>query len=36
MVLYPEHGHFLPGAKIRQESLNFLRETIPSSCSENT
>jgi dipeptidyl aminopeptidase/acylaminoacyl peptidase len=33
MVLYPDHGHFLPRAKIRQESLNFLRETVPSSCS---
>jgi dipeptidyl aminopeptidase/acylaminoacyl peptidase len=37
MVLYPDHGHFLPREKIRQESLNFLKKTVPSSCSaENT
>ena len=32
MVLYPDHGHFLPRTKIREESLNFLKETFAAAC----
>jgi dipeptidyl aminopeptidase/acylaminoacyl peptidase len=32
VVLYPDHGHFLPRAKIREESLNFLKQTFAAAC----
>jgi dipeptidyl aminopeptidase/acylaminoacyl peptidase len=31
-VVYPDHGHFLPRAKIREESLNFLKQTFAAAC----
>ena len=32
MVLYPDHGHFLPRAKIREQSLLFFKETVAHAC----
>jgi hypothetical protein len=32
MVLYPDHGHFLPRANIREQSLLFFRETVAHTC----
>jgi dipeptidyl aminopeptidase/acylaminoacyl peptidase len=32
MVLYPDHGHFLPRANIREQSLLFFKETVAHTC----
>jgi dipeptidyl aminopeptidase/acylaminoacyl peptidase len=32
LVIYPEHGHFLPRQSIREQTVNFLRETTPPAC----
>jgi dipeptidyl aminopeptidase/acylaminoacyl peptidase len=32
LVIYPEHGHFLPRQSIREQTVNFLKETIPPAC----
>lgn len=32
LVLYPEHGHFLPRASVREQTVNFLKETSPPGC----
>ena len=32
LVLYPDHGHFLPRASIREQTVNFLKETTPPAC----
>jgi len=32
LVLYPEHGHFLPRASVREQTMKFLRELAPSAC----
>jgi dipeptidyl aminopeptidase/acylaminoacyl peptidase len=32
LVLYPEHGHFLPRASIREQTVNFLKETTAPAC----
>ena len=35
LVLYPDQGHFLPRASIREQTVNFLRETTPPACPAN-
>ena len=30
LVLYPDHGHFLPRASIREQTVSFLKETTAS------
>jgi dipeptidyl aminopeptidase/acylaminoacyl peptidase len=35
LVLYPDQGHFLPRASIREETINFLKETTPPACPVN-
>ena len=32
LVIYPENGHFLPRQSIREQTVNFLKETTPSAC----
>jgi dipeptidyl aminopeptidase/acylaminoacyl peptidase len=32
LVLYPQHGHFLPRASVREQTVKFLKESVPSSC----
>jgi dipeptidyl aminopeptidase/acylaminoacyl peptidase len=32
LVLYPDHGHFLPRGSIREQTVNFLKETTPPAC----
>lgn len=32
LVIYPESGHFLPRQSVREEALNFLKETAPPAC----
>ena len=32
LVLYPEHGHFLPRASVREQTMKFLKELAPSPC----
>jgi dipeptidyl aminopeptidase/acylaminoacyl peptidase len=32
LLLYPDHGHFLPRASIREQTVNFLKETAPPAC----
>ena len=32
LVIYPENGHFLPRQSVREETLNFLKETAPPAC----
>ena len=32
MVLYPDHGHFLPRANIREQSLLFFKEMVADTC----
>jgi dipeptidyl aminopeptidase/acylaminoacyl peptidase len=32
LVLYPEHGHFLPRASVRERTVKFLKETAPPTC----
>jgi dipeptidyl aminopeptidase/acylaminoacyl peptidase len=32
LLLYPDHGHFLPRVSIREQTVNFFKETIPSAC----
>jgi len=32
LVLYPEQGHFLPRASIREQTVNFLKETTAPAC----
>jgi len=32
LVLFPDHGHFLPRASIREQTVNFLKETTPPAC----
>jgi dipeptidyl aminopeptidase/acylaminoacyl peptidase len=32
MVLYPDHGHFLPRANIREQSLLFFKEMVAHAC----
>ena len=32
LVLYPEHGHFLPRASVREQTMKFLKELAPSAC----
>jgi dipeptidyl aminopeptidase/acylaminoacyl peptidase len=32
LVIYPENGHFLPRQSIREQTVNFLKETIPPAC----
>jgi dipeptidyl aminopeptidase/acylaminoacyl peptidase len=36
LVLYPDHGHFLPRASIREQTVNFLKETTPPACPSNS
>jgi dipeptidyl aminopeptidase/acylaminoacyl peptidase len=33
LVLYPEHGHFLPRASVREQTVNFFKEIVPPACS---
>jgi len=35
LVLYPDQGHFLPRASIREQTVNFLKETTPAACPVN-
>jgi dipeptidyl aminopeptidase/acylaminoacyl peptidase len=32
LVIYPENGHFLPRQSVREQTLNFLKETAPPAC----
>jgi dipeptidyl aminopeptidase/acylaminoacyl peptidase len=32
LLLYPDHGHFLPRASIREQTVKFLKETTPPAC----
>jgi dipeptidyl aminopeptidase/acylaminoacyl peptidase len=32
LVLYPNHGHFLPRASVREQTVSFLKETAPPAC----
>jgi dipeptidyl aminopeptidase/acylaminoacyl peptidase len=32
LVLYPKHGHFLPRASVREQTIKFLREIVPPAC----
>jgi dipeptidyl aminopeptidase/acylaminoacyl peptidase len=32
LLLYPDHGHFLPRASIREQTVKFLRETAAPAC----
>jgi dipeptidyl aminopeptidase/acylaminoacyl peptidase len=32
LVIYPEHGHFLPRQSIREQTVKFFKETTPSAC----
>ena len=32
LVIYPDNGHFLPRQSVREETLNFLKETAPPAC----
>jgi dipeptidyl aminopeptidase/acylaminoacyl peptidase len=32
LVLYPDHGHFLPRANVRERSVNFLKEIAAPAC----
>jgi len=32
LVIYPEYGHFLPRQSIREQTVNFLKETTPAAC----
>ncbi len=32
LVLYPDHGHFLPRANVRERTLGFLKEITASAC----
>lgn len=32
LVIYPENGHFLPRQGVREQTLNFLKETAPPAC----
>ena len=32
LVLYPEHGHFLPRASVREQTVKFLKEFAPPAC----
>jgi dipeptidyl aminopeptidase/acylaminoacyl peptidase len=32
LELYPEHGHFLPRAKVREQTVNFLKEIGAPAC----
>jgi hypothetical protein len=34
-VLYPDQGHFLPRASIREQTVNFLKETTAPACPVN-
>ena len=33
LVIYPENGHFLPRQSVREQTVNFLKETTPPACS---
>jgi dipeptidyl aminopeptidase/acylaminoacyl peptidase len=33
LVIYPENGHFLPRQSVREQTVNFLKETTPQACS---
>jgi dipeptidyl aminopeptidase/acylaminoacyl peptidase len=35
LVLYPDQGHFLPRASIREQTVNFLKETTAAACPVN-
>ena len=35
LVLYPDQGHFLPRASIREQTVNFLKETTAPACPVN-
>ena len=32
LVIYPENGHFLPRQSVREQTVNFLKETTPAAC----
>jgi dipeptidyl aminopeptidase/acylaminoacyl peptidase len=32
LVIYPESGHFLPRQSVREQALNFFKETAPPAC----
>jgi dipeptidyl aminopeptidase/acylaminoacyl peptidase len=32
LLLYPDHGHFLPRASIREQTVKFLKETTAPAC----
>ena len=32
LVIYPENGHFLPRQSVREQTVNFLKETSPVAC----
>lgn len=32
LVIYPENGHFLPRQSIREQTVNFFKETNPAAC----
>jgi dipeptidyl aminopeptidase/acylaminoacyl peptidase len=32
LVIYPENGHFLPRQSVREQTINFLKETAPPAC----
>ena len=36
LVIYPENGHFLPRQSVREQTLNFLKETTPPACPSDT
>ena len=35
LELYPDHGHFLPRAKVREQTVNFLREIGAPACASS-
>lgn len=35
LVIYPENGHFLPRQSVREQTINFLKETAPPACPQN-
>jgi dipeptidyl aminopeptidase/acylaminoacyl peptidase len=36
LVIYPENGHFLPRQSVREQTVNFLKETTPQACSPDS
>lgn len=32
LVVFPEHGHFLPRVRVREQTVRFFKESVPPSC----